>query len=248
MTGPSSPEQIKELMAGYALDDLDAEEIEQLERLIAENPQLATEVNRLQATWELLPYALPAVEPPSHLRSAILEAASPQTERDRTKNRSRLPWKLIVVSIAALLALALGIDNYRLRQALQSTRIETRPSDTLTYFLQATKSTLEASASVMVNPNDLKARLTAKNLPPLPPGKVYVLWTVLAPEAPFTKDSKGAILTDVFDVDTRGKVSRTIRVPEVYRSQSLIDKIAVTIENASSPQKHEGTPILIAKL
>ncbi|WP_421656795.1 anti-sigma factor [Leptothermofonsia sp. ETS-13] len=79
----------------------------------------------------------------------------------------------------------------------------------LTYALAATKTESNASAVVVVNPNNLEATLEVKNLPPLPPGKVYALWTVLEPNAPFTKDEKKAILTEVFQVDDRGNFSQT---------------------------------------
>lgn len=248
MTGPLSPEQIEELMAGYVLGDLSPEETEQLRQLTAKNPQLAAEINGLQETLELLPYALPEVEPPTHLRSAILEAASVKIKPNPLKKLSRLPWTGIVASVAALLALALGLDNYRLRQALLNTNPQTSSGDTLTYFLKGTKSDNKASASVMVNPNNLEARLTVQNLSPLPPGKIYALWTVLKPDAPFTTDSKGAILTEVFDVDAQGRVSQTITLPKAFRSRDLISKFAVTVEDAASPQTHKGSPILIANL
>ncbi len=247
MTGPLPPEQLEALMAGYALGDLSSEEAEELERLLADNPQLATEINRLEETLELLPYALPEVEPPPHLRSAILDAVSVPISAKPVPKLARFPWSKIVASAAALIALALGLDNYRLRQALQASQIETEKFATLTYSLQSTKAAGDASAKVVVNPNNLEAELKIKNLPPLPPGKVYVLWTVLKPDAPYTTDAKGAILTEVFEVNPQGNVSQTFTVPRVFRSQGLVAKVAVTVEDAASPQRHAGLPILIAK-
>jgi hypothetical protein len=71
---------------------------------------------------------------------------------------------------------------------------------------------------------------------------------VLEPDVPFTTDSKQAILTEVFQVDSEGTVSKTISVPQVYRSSDVVAKVAVTIEDANSPQAHIGTPIMITKL
>ncbi len=85
-------------------------------------------------------------------------------------------------------------------------------------------------------------------MPALPPDKVYVLWTVLKKGAPFTTDKKNAILTEVFGVDAKGNVSKQITVPEAYRTKDLIAAIAVTMEDATAPQKHAGAPILIVKL
>jgi anti-sigma-K factor RskA len=247
MTESLLPEQIEELMAGYVLGDLSPEEAEALQQFLSQNPQRATEVHRFEETWELLPYALPEVEPPPQLRSAILNVASIPVNQTPEKKLSRLPWDKMITGVAALLALAFGLDNYRLRQALQATQTDTGSFAKLTYSLQRTDAVDNASARVVVNPNNLEAKLTIQDLPPLPEGKVYVLWTVLKPDAPFTTDPKGAILTQVFEVDEQGNASQIIAVPKVYRSQELVAKVAVTIEDAKSPQKHEGTPILIAK-
>lgn len=249
MTEPLPPEQLEELMAGYALDDLSPEEAQRLEQLLAENPQLAVEVSRLEEVLGLLPYALPEVEPPSHLRSTLLQAAIVQTShRHLLRKPSSLSWSKIAGSIAALLALVLGLDNYRLRQTIKATQSVKGQFEILTYSLERTKAAETASAQVVVNPNNLEAELTIKNLPPLPPGKVYVLWTVLEQDAPFTTDSKGAILTEAFVVDAQGNVSQTFTVPRVYRSRELVSKIAVTVEDEASPQRHRGSPILLTDL
>lgn len=76
MTGPLLPERLEELMAGYVLGNLTPEEAEEFRQLLTEHPELAEEVHRLQEVLEVLPYALPEVAPPLHLRSAILESAS----------------------------------------------------------------------------------------------------------------------------------------------------------------------------
>lgn len=247
MTEPLPPEQLEQLMAGYALEDLSAEEAQELERLVANNPQLTREMNRLEEVLQLLSYGLPEVDCPPHLRTSILNAAL-KTQLNPVQKVRRLPWSKIVASVAALIALALGLDNYRLRQSLQAIQIEKQPLYTRTYSLQATNALDVSSAKVFVNPNNLEAELKIKDLPPLPPGKVYVLWTVLKQDAPFTTDDKGAILTEVFTVDAQGNVSQTFTLPNVFRSQGIVSKIAVTVENEESPQKHTGSPILITPL
>lgn len=148
---------------------------------------------------------------------------------------------------AAVLIVGLGTSNYYLWRTLQAAQTEVL-SAPLTYSLRAKNAGNTASATVAVNPNTLKAVLTVKNLPALPPGKVYVLWTVLERNAPFTTDSKNAILTEVFEVDLDGSVSQTIILPKAYRSKELVSAVAVTVEDAVSPQRHEGTPILKTNL
>ncbi len=118
MTEPLPPEQLEELMAGYVLGDLSPEEAEEFRRLVAENPDLDTEVNHLQEALGLMPYALPEVMPPPRLRSAILEAT--QATGSRPTPKRSLPWSRIAAGVAVLSALALGLDNYNLRQDLRT--------------------------------------------------------------------------------------------------------------------------------
>lgn len=248
----SSSEQLELLIAGYVLGDLSLEEAQEFEQLLQANPAIAQEVERMQKVLEIS-YAPPEVVPPPHLRSAIVQANTSQTEpKINSRPALNLLWRspLWVKSIgvaAAALVVALGISNYRLRQSLQ-VQNQVRPSQVLTYTLSAKAANSPASATVTVDRSKLEAVLNVDNLPPLPPEKVYVLWTVLKPGAPFTTDSKNAILTEVFTVDDRGDAAKTIAVPAVYRDRALVAAVAITVEDAVSPQQHEGTPILIAKV
>ncbi|WP_416666220.1 anti-sigma factor [Egbenema bharatensis] len=261
MSTPS--EQLELLIAGYVLGDLSPEEAAELAQLLADDPAIAAEVAQMQTALELT-YTPPEVQPPAHLRTAILEQAhltpdaisgtTPQPDRlppaspvRLADRRSRFPWRRAVDVAAAALILALGLSNYRLQQALQATQPDSPQYTILTYSLQPTQANSEASARVAVNPNTLEANLIVENLPPLPPGQVYVVWTVLEPNAPFTTDDKDAILTEVFQVDEQGNFSRIIAVPEVYRFDGVVTNVAVTIEDASAPQLHVGAPIVIAE-
>ncbi len=238
-------EQLQLLIAGYVLGDLTLEEAAEFEQLLAQDPAIAEEVAQMQIALETA-YAPPEVLPPAHLRSAILASADAVSEPRMAAIKPRRNWggRAIAVAAAALIV-ALAVNNYRLWKALQTARLEAQYA-TLTYSLQPTTAE-SGTAIVAINPNSLKATLEVRNLPPLPPGKVYVLWTVLEPNAPFTTDAKNAILTEVFEVDDRGSFSRTITVPKVYRQRELVAKVAVTIEDAKFPQRHLGAPVAITK-
>ncbi len=254
MPRPMLPEELQLLIAGYVLGSLEPEEAAVFEQLLATDPAVAVEVNQIQNTLEMA-YSPPEVFPSAQLRSTILAASSSKqnlaeplqalSESRSRRTQSWFTWGRTVNIAAAVLIFALGISNLRLWQTLQVVQSEARQYKTLTYTLQGTKTASTASAAVAVDPNTLEARLSAQNLPPLSPGKTYVLWTVLKQDAPFTTDSKKAILTEVFLVDAQGNVSQTITVPKVYRSQNLVAKVAITVEDVTSPQKHIGTPLLI---
>jgi len=247
-----SEEELQLLIAGYVLGDLSSEEAVQFEQLLAQDPTIAIEVSQMQAVLETT-YAPTEVTPPADLRSRILTAAETQTDQPAIvtplpKLRRRISLRSILEIAAAAVIVALGINNYRLSAALQSSQAETQKYAALSYQLQATQTSSSASAKVVVDPNTLQGKIIVNNLPPLAPGKVYVLWTVLEPSAPFTTDAKDAILTQTFQVNDRGSLTQDITVPVAFRSKELVTKVAVTIEDAAAPQKHVGKPIMVATL
>jgi anti-sigma-K factor RskA len=239
MAGTMPSEHLQLLIAGYVLGDLDPDEAIELERLMQTDPSIAEEIAEMQSTLEVS-FSTPDVAPPAHLRTAVLARS------DRAFPRRRLSIsQMLNVAAAAAIAI-LGISNYRLWQTLQMSQTEVQRLATLNYSLQSAAN--QGSATLAVDPNRLEASLQVKGLPSLPPGKVYALWTVLEPTAPFTVDAKGAILTDVFQVDAQGNAVQTVSVPHVFRSKEFVTKVAITVEDAVSPQKHEGKPILITSL
>src|SRR2546430_3752458 len=100
------------LLVDYVLGQLDRDQARALEQRIAAEPEVAREVERLRAVLGLVPYAK-AVEPPAHLRAAVLRAAAEARKARRT--RVRPAWSTFGLAAAALLAIVLGIDNYRVR-------------------------------------------------------------------------------------------------------------------------------------
>lgn len=257
-----SSEHLQLLIAGYVLGDLDPDEAAQFEQLLLDHPAIADEVSQMQAALELS-YNLPEAEPPTHLRATILNAHAQSVQQasqepttlaavpypvSRKSSRNPFPWSRALNIAAAALIVVLGVNNYRLRQTLQASQTETQRLAALNYSLKSTEASNPAFATVAVNPNSLEAVLTVKNLPPLPPGKVYVLWTLLKKDAPYTTDAKGAILTQAFNVDAQGSTAQPIVVPRVFQSKALVSKVAVTIEDATAPQKHQGKPIMITSL
>lgn len=243
MAMPSDELQL--LIAGYVLGDLSPEEAAAFEQLLAQDPTIAAEVAQMQAALETA-YAPSEVAPPTHLRSTILaQAEAPNwVIVPRSTTRTAFPWRGLLEVVAAGVIVALGINNYRLQQALVS-QSEAPPGTALTYVLKATQTSNPATAIVVVNPQKLEATISVQNLPPLPPGKVYALWTVVQPNAPFTTDTKQAILTEVFQVDDRGSWTQTTVVPKAYRAKEFVTKVAVTIEDATAPHKHTGKPVMI---
>lgn len=255
MSLPMPSQQIQELIAGYVLGDLSPAEAMELETLLAEHPDLIQEIVAVQQTLDLS-FAPPAVAPPASLRAKVLTASHATTDGQAYRVepkplqtlQHRPMWSRAAGIAAAALIVALGLANYRLWQTVQSLQAD-RPEQpgletALTYALEGTEIAQNATAEIVVDPVTLNARLVVENLPPLPPGRVYVLWTVVGKEAPFTTDDKGAILTQVFQVNEQGDFSGTIEMPAAYHTADWVTRLAVTMEDATKPQAHQGVMAL----
>jgi Anti-sigma-K factor rskA len=253
MNEPLSPEQIEALMAGYVLNDLSPEEIREFERMLRENPNLIERVKRLQETLDVLPYALPETEPPPHLRDAILEATTSQPIR----RVSRLPWGKLAASIAALVAIALGLDNLRLRQDLQLARQDLNDAlaqvktaqqretvinvlqqpDTRVFSLAGTDKANTASGSIAIDSQDKKAVIVFKNLPTPPEGQIYRLWAII--------DDKKIACAD-FKATQQGNVLEEFSLP-AEACTTTKSTLAVTLEPFPAPPQPVGPAVMVER-
>lgn len=241
-TLPPECEQL--LVSGYVLGNLSPAEALLFAEMLADNHQLTEEVAAMQQTLDLV-YNPHQVSPPDSLRDRILAVANAQqiapTAKLSSKIRATTSSKLskIFGAIALLTIAFLSIANYRLWRSVQTADIA-KVIDQKTYLLEG-KDFPRTQAKLIVNPHQLRATLIAQNLPPLPPKKVYALWTVVGKDVPYTTDQKGAILTAVFQVNQAGNFAQEVAVPQPHLESRTIKKIALTVEDISAPQNHTGS-------
>lgn len=253
MTGPLLPEQLEELMAGYVLGNLSSEETEEFRQLLTEHPELATQVHRLQEVLEVMPYALPEVAPPQQLRWAILETASadsvpsenPNPVLRKRRNGSPLLWSSLIGSVAAILALAFGLDNYRLQQQVTTMQAQiARQKDVIAMLqqpnthlvsLKGMEPAATASGSIIMTPGEPKAVLIVQNLPVLPKGQFYQLWSVVNEEK---------IPWGPFNTSQHGTVFVKLSMPSNLEMTSLV----VTVEGSPVPKSPEGLMVMKSNL
>ncbi|PAX51857.1 anti-sigma factor [Brunnivagina elsteri] len=127
------PEYIKNLAAGFVVDDLSPEEAEEFRLLLDEHPEVIAEVKDLQEVLRQVLDGFIEVEPPIDLLGKILSQVQESNQLVNIPNIDNIPvtqtdnliilktsrkWTKIAGSIAALFVVILGIDNYRLRQNL----------------------------------------------------------------------------------------------------------------------------------
>jgi anti-sigma-K factor RskA len=133
--------RIEELLPFYALDALTEEEKEQVEAYLAEHPEARLQLQDLQPGASALPYSVSPVEPPRHVKEALMKrVASDVQARERSSARltsSRpvqqesgprgLRWEdifralsLAAAAIAVIWALILNTQVARLQEQIAS--------------------------------------------------------------------------------------------------------------------------------
>lgn len=249
MTESISSDEQQLLMAGYILHDLSEAEMVRFEQLMVADPAIAAELDAMQSALELV-YAPPEIQPPDRLRASILQAygtAQGDVAGEKVVPLAKRSWRFGWGMVAAVAIAGLSISNVLLWRSLQIAQTQEQTTEWVAVALNPTEESAVAPEIVKVDSTNLQAVLQVENLPPLPPGQVYVLWTVLQPDAPFTTDEKNAILTGVFVADDENN-SAKITLPPVYREQEWIKAIAITVEADDAPQEHISSPILIGFL
>jgi anti-sigma-K factor RskA len=168
MTRSEPPEDWQDLMAGYALGNLDPDEAEALHQLLTTHPELVAELRAYQESLALLPYDLPPQLPITNLEAAIVKVIedqprSPEVASSRmTTTNPRFDWHLLLFglgsAIAAATMLLLTIDNERLRQQMAQVKgLEQKLQTTQTQLeqLQQQQETLQPLIATLQQPNTL---------------------------------------------------------------------------------------------
>ncbi|MGB3310273.1 MAG: anti-sigma factor [Nodosilinea sp.] len=206
MNSTSLPENWRSLLAGYVLNDLTDDEAALVEQWLGQYPEVSSELESLQTTWESLPTLLPPVAPPAGMRDRIMAtvqnapvqnasaqnsvpALIPKFAQDPipepTTGRRRLPLGRLALALgwaATGLALVFALnENQRLRLALRQNEAVvasfSQPANQL-YTLAGTDAEPQASGRLVVSPDDQTALIVTTDLPPLSTDQVYRLWAL----------------------------------------------------------------------
>ncbi len=254
MTRSARPDNWQDLLAGYTLGNLASEEVEALQQLLIEHPELTAEVDCLQEVLALIPYNVPEQEPPAYLKHSILAAAEadqgiPQLFEEplasqpetlprsiKTSPRRITRWFGLTAAVAAAL-LGLGIDNYRLRQAAQIDQaiVATlqQPGADL-YALEGTENAAQASGNIVVAPNQ-KVFVVAQNLPPLPEGRAYRLWAL-------SENAQQPAYCGEFNTNAAGAISTLWSAPAQCSTDP--SQLLITAELISDPPIPRGKLVM----
>jgi hypothetical protein len=218
----------EEILADYLLGILPPEQARALEARLAQEPQLAAELQALQEALHLLPYGLPGMIPSASVRSQVMaeagappippQPALPSLGLARLKKR----WLRGLGAVALLL---LAFDNWRLRQTPQPAPLEA--GQALAQLLQQPGSRLvtlqgeAGSANLLFRPGEWQAVvLAARALPPLLEGERYHLWLKL--------DTEEMLYGGSFQVDAQSSAIVALRLPQPPSEEARVQEVLVT--------------------
>lgn len=244
MTLSRYSEEFQQLAAGYVLEDLSPEEIEQMECMLLLNPELRKELRIFQETMGMLSFDAPPMQPPDRLRQKTLDAAAASLSRSQmsevTTHRPSQVWVKIVAAIAAAIAVLLGIDNFRLRQDLsvaQNSNVEKvaalLQSGNDSRLVALTGQENNSAGTLLFRKGKWQeVVLSLRDLPPLPAGEVYRLWLSL--------DNNQTIFCGEFNTKPNGSVFININPPQVPPQGTKTTGIFVTKSTATAPLEPSG--------
>src|SRR5690349_11073728 len=163
-----------DLAVQYVLAELPRAEAEAFAARCARDPVLAAEVERLRRTLGLMPFAA-VTEPPPGLRARVLDAAEARTRRPTIRAPRRVVWSRFAAAPAATIALALGIDAYRVRQELVLQRelqaMLLEPNVVRSFAMVGTGTGGGAYGTVALDLDSKRGAVVARRLPALPAGQ-----------------------------------------------------------------------------
>ncbi|MCU0565597.1 MAG: anti-sigma factor, partial [Oculatellaceae cyanobacterium Prado106] len=152
----------------------------------------------------------------------------------------------IIAGIAALGAILLGADNFRLRQALSvAQNPPDQQGDRVAAILQRPNSRLvalkgeanQAAGTLLFTPGQWQEVVVSLgNLPPLPPEQIYRMWLTLA--------NGQTIACGEFNTNAAGSVFVKLNPPETPPKGVKATGIYVTIDGANSPLNPEGDRVM----
>lgn len=224
-------------MTRYVLGELRGSEAKDFERCLAAHPEWAEEVSRLRRALALMPYAT-ATPPPPHLRARVLHAAQAARRPAIAGAPLRVPWRWSFAAMAAVVLVAVGVDDYRLRREItlwqDATVALQQPNVVLPFALRGTGASIGVSGSVLLDLDAEKAGLVIHGLNKLPGDQVYRLWAQVG-------DKK--VPCGQFNASAEGTVVIQFPIP-VDAYTAPISRLIVTRELSNAPPEPLGPVVM----
>lgn len=256
--------RIEELLPFYALDALTEEEKQLVESYLAEHPEARPQVQELQSGASALPYSVSPVEPPRHVKDALMARITSDVQaRERSSSRVENPparrglrfedlfrvLSLGAATVAIVWAFVLNAQVAGLRNeisalneqvAAQSQSIDELvqnlpQTDVITVSLKSTEEQPRALGQLIANPNDKSAVLVISGLPPLEPGRTYQVWLI----------GGAPVSAGLLTVDENGQSILIITSEEAIGS---FNSVGISIEPEGGSEQPTGDIVVLSEL
>ena len=256
--------RIEELLPFYALDALTEEEKQLVESYLAEHPEARPQVQELQSGASALPYSVSPVEPPRHVKDALMARITSDVQaRERSSSRVENPparrglrsedlfrvLSLGAATVAIVWAFVLNAQVAGLRNeisalneqvAAQSQSIDELvqnlpQTDVITVSLKSTEEQRRALGQLIANPNDKSAVLVISGLPPLEPGRTYQVWLI----------GGAPVSAGLLTVDENGQSILIITSEEAIGS---FNSVGISIEPEGGSEQPTGDIVVLSEL
>lgn len=256
MTHPDLPENWEDLLAGYTLGNLSAEEAATVQQLLAARPELKADLDDLQAASLRLARVQSQAAAPAHLRDRVLAKASSMASPPAVSRIRDRRWRYgtaFAGSLAALIIATLAWDGYRLRQELRTTTVALRAlqqqlqdnqmlvtalqeSSQGIFLLQGSAAAAGASGNAVLTPNNGQIVISVRGLPTLPENQIYRLWAVV-------EGLPRPVFCGQFVPEADGTLTKAWETPPPVAESGAVE-VFVTAEQAEDEKSPQGDVIL----
>lgn len=236
-------DRFEELKDAYVLGAVTEEERREFEGYLAAHPERQAEVDELGAVARLLAFSPREQEPPTELRSRVMdavesEAGLPRRRRSGFAGIGRFfSGRNLALGAAAALLIALFSWNALLRGEVQDLRgqlesARAQAPQEQTIVLKGSWAQQGAQVEVTALDED-RVILVAENMPQVPEDRTLQIWVIQGD----TPKPSGLF-------NPEGNMTATA----ITTSLEKADAIAVTIEPAGGSQEPTSDPVLVTEL
>ena len=232
---------VTELLPGYALDCLDAEEAVLVAEHLTGCDACREEFEAFQTVTDQLALAVPEVQPPPNLKIRILKNIKPEKRSVQEKTflrdwRQRLsaffrPLVPVWSVASAAIIVVLGISTLMFWQRINSLEKFYHTQDFQLVKLECTHVVPEATGQIVISKDGEVGMLAVAHMPVLEPGYTYQVWLIQNGQ----RTSGGTFL-----VNQQGYGMLNVVSP-----QSLLDcDVSITVEPAQGSVEPTGKTVL----
>jgi anti-sigma-K factor RskA len=251
--------ELEELIPAYVLDAVDDADRARIEKHLPHCANCAQLVESYRPVMDILPYAVPMVEPPADLKYRVLAAAMPKVAPAKPRVslipalssffshvlRSPAFAAAMLLLVSGLVAWNIWLQNQITQQIAFNQQIQAdiarnralvsviSYADGAPKYMQATDAAPKAIGRLYAAPELNALALIVYDVPTLEAGKVYQIWLI---DPAGDRTSGGT-----FTVDAQGRAWVLIRAPQ---SLDHYKSIGITVEPAGGSSKPTGPKMM----